>query len=112
MSNANNRITVRYLGVAYENAGGIRNHGTLTASGCTFTGGIIGAEGDAIFSDGTLTLSSCGVSGGYAQGGATRGGGILELGHGDINEHDHLQQRGPAERVAVLPLVQPRRRHL
>jgi hypothetical protein len=61
--------------------GGILNHGTLAASGCTFTGVVFGyAEGGAIFSDGTLTLSACTVAGGLAQGGETRGGGISNWG--------------------------------
>jgi hypothetical protein len=62
--------------------GGVLNHGTLAASGCTFTGGTLGtsAEGGAIFSDGTLTLSACTVAGGLAQGGSTRGGGISNWG--------------------------------
>src|SRR5687768_6773207 len=61
--------------------GGILNHGTLAASGCTFTGVVFGyAEGGAIFSDGTLTLSGCNVSGGLASGGSASGGGISNWG--------------------------------
>src|SRR5687767_11056915 len=45
--------------------GGILNHGTLAASGCTFGGSISGySEGGAIFSDGTLSFSGCTISGG------------------------------------------------
>ena len=61
--------------------GGILNHGTLAASGCTFGGLITGhGEGGAIFSDGTLSFSGCTISGGYAQGSDTSGAGISNWG--------------------------------
>jgi hypothetical protein len=53
--------------------GGILNHGTLAASGCTFSGYVTVGEGGAIFSDGTLTLSACTVTNSGA--GSTTGSG-------------------------------------
>jgi predicted outer membrane repeat protein len=60
------------------NGGGILNNGTLTVSGCTFSGNIAGGGG-AIANDATMTVNGCTFSA-NSDGGNGQGGAILNYG--------------------------------
>jgi predicted outer membrane repeat protein len=59
--------------------GGILNNGTLTVSGCTFSGNVVDGDGGAICNDATMTVNGCTFSGNSA-GDIGQGGAIYNLG--------------------------------
>ena len=86
--NAGAMLDLRNLTIAHGNeqsipegeaGGGVRNHGTLTVTNCTFSNNIAGLGGGAILNDSTLTVTNSTFSGNSAeaQGGAIENVGTL-----------------------------------